>query len=135
MRRTLLALASLLLAAAGVAPEDRTRIEALITAQMKAFARNDADAAFAFASPELREQFGSASHFMAMVQYGYQPVYRPRAVTFGPLLNIDGRTVQEVAVIGPDGTPRLALYTMEQQPDGSWRIAGCMLTDKPNPGS
>jgi hypothetical protein len=34
-------------------------------------------------------------------------------------------------VIGPDGQPALALYAMERQPDGSWRIAGCTLTRPP----
>jgi hypothetical protein len=32
-----------------------------------------------------------------------------------------------VDLIGPDGEAATALYAMEQEPDGSWRIAGCML--------
>jgi len=30
-------------------------------------------------------------------------------------------------VIGPDGRGVIALYRMEEQPDGSWRIAGVTL--------
>ena len=30
---------------------------------------------------------------------------------------------------GPDGRPRIALYIMERQPDGSWKIDGCILTE------
>jgi hypothetical protein len=32
-----------------------------------------------------------------------------------------------VLLVGPDGKPVMALYAMERQPDGSWRIDGCML--------
>jgi len=30
-------------------------------------------------------------------------------------------------VIGPDGRGVIALYRMEEQPDGNWRIAGVTL--------
>jgi hypothetical protein len=79
--------------------------------------------------------FGSVERFMSMVRQGYQPVYRPRSMAFGELATVDGQVTQELAVIGPDGTPRIALYTMEQQPDGSWRIAGCQLLERPSPDS
>ena len=110
-------------------------IEQVIRDQMAAFARDDAEAAFAFATPELRAMFGSAANFMSMVRQGYQPVYRPRSVTFGELAEQDGQTVQEVGIIGSDGVPRVALYTMQRQPDGAWRIAGCRLIDRPRPSS
>jgi hypothetical protein len=35
--------------------------------------------------------------------------------------------MQKVEVIGPDGRPALALYDMEHETDGSWRISGCRL--------
>jgi hypothetical protein len=40
----------------------------------------------------------------------------------------EGRLVQRVLLVGPDGVPVTALYFMEQQPDGSWKISGCVLT-------
>ena len=43
-------------------------------------------------------------------------------------MRIDGRLTQLVNVVGPDGVARVALYFMERQADGSWRIGGCMLT-------
>ena len=114
---------------------DRAAIEAVISDQMAAFGRDDGDAAFGFATPALRGMFGDAARFMTMVRQGYQPVYRPRSVAFGELTEQDGQTVQEVGVIGPDGAPRVAIYTMERQQDGSWRIAGCRLVERPNAGS
>ena len=79
--------------------------------------------------------FDNPARFMSMVRHGYQPVYRPRSVVFGDALAVDGDVVQEVAVIGPDGGPALAQYTMEREADGTWRIAGCRLLEKPSPGS
>ena len=135
MRGALLALAVMLALAGvaradGLADADQTEIEGVITRQMEAFARDDGAAAFAFATPELRQIFGSAERFMAMVQGQYQPVYRPRKVQFGETRQADGTIVQEVGVIGPDGVPRTALYTMERQPDGTWRIAACVLLER-----
>ena len=111
---------------------------AVIDAQMEAFARDDGAAAFAFAAPAIQRQFGTPERFMAMVRTGFQPVYRPRAVTFETPIRVpardgagDGKTAsafaQPVRVTSPDGRPVLAMYHMEQQPDGSWRIAGVVL--------
>ena len=112
---------------------DRDAIRAVIENQLAAFQRDDGTAAFALASPHIREEFGTIENFMEMVRRGYRPVYRPREVVFGDVTVTDGRIVQRVLLVGPDGAPVTALYTMEQQPDGTWRIAGCALartTDK-----
>jgi len=85
-------------------------------------------AAFGFASPGIREHFGTAENFMRMVRSGYQPVYRPREVQFGTIATVNGDIVQRVELIGPDGKPALALYVMQRQPDGNWKINGCFLT-------
>ena len=66
-----------------------------------------------------------------MVRDGYSAVYRPRQVEFLDLVEIGGEPVQRVYVVGPDGRALLALYTMERQADGSWRIAGRVLVDAP----
>jgi hypothetical protein len=120
-----------LLAAADESPvvaADAAAIRHVIEDQMRAFRRDDGEAAFAFATPALRRQFGSADRFMHMVRSGYRPVYRPHDVTFGTLEAISGTPVQHVLVVGPDGGVVEALYFMERQADGSWRIGGCMLS-------
>src|SRR5947209_1562625 len=85
-------------------------------------------AAFRLASPSIQQQFRSSGNFMRMVRTGYRAVYRPREVQFGEIEMKDGRIIQRVEVIGPDGAPALAHYVMQRQPDGSWRINGCFLT-------
>jgi hypothetical protein len=108
-------------------PADRTAIQGVIQSQIGAFGRDDDAAAFAYASPGIQSQFGDAATFGAMVRHGYRPVYHPRHVHFGALLDVDGRTVQKVDVVGPDGVPALALYFMEREADGTWRIDGCII--------
>lgn len=109
------------------APEKRA-IRTVIEGQINAFRSDDGERAFGFASPNIRGIFRTADNFMAMVRNGYQPVYRPRTVRFGDLVEDEGTLVQKVFVTAPDGSEVLALYVMERQGDGTWRVNGCMLT-------
>ena len=38
-------------------------------------------------------------------------------------------------VVDPDGVPVLAMYNIERQPDGGWRIDGVALVEVPNSGA
>ena len=109
------------------APADQRAILATIQAQLDAFQVDDWSRAFSFATPRLREMFGTPQNFMAMVRGGYMPVYRPQSVEFLDSRVVAGRTGQAVRFVGPDGVAVIAIYTMEQQPDGSWRIAAVQL--------
>ncbi len=110
-------------------------IQKVIAHQIEAFRHDDAAAAFSDAAPGIQAMFGTPSRFLAMVQHGYPPVYRPRSVAFGALLSLGGRLVQKVDLVGPDGQSVLALYTMEREPDGKWRIEGCALTASDDVGA
>ena len=109
-------------------PADRQAIAGVISAQIEAFQHDDAAGAFALAAPNIQEMFGTADRFMGMVQHSYPPVYRPRSVTMGQLSVRNGEIVQRVELVGPDGLPASALYTLERGTDGKWRISGCVLT-------
>ncbi len=132
-----LAALAFVLVAAAVSPaagadalseEDGRAVRAAIAGQLAAFARDDAEAAFAFAAPGIQAKFGNPSTFIAMVRAAYRPVYRPREVSFRELRLSGALPVQEVLVVDADGVAFLALYPMQRQPDGTWRIAGCVLT-------
>lgn len=138
------ALLSALLLVAGAARADevanlpaaeKQAIQEVITDQIDAFREDDEPRAFGYASPGIQFMFGNPQRFTAMVRQGYQPVYHPRSMAFGDLLVVDGNLVQELAVIGPDGQPHLARYVMEHEPDGTWRIDGCVLVARPAPES
>lgn len=111
---------------------DRTAIRQVIESQLAAFQKDDAAGAYGFASPTIQEKFVNADIFMEMVKAGYPAVYRPREVEFRDLRSEAGRWYQDLFLIGPDGNPAMAIYEMQQQPDGSWRINGCRLTKAPD---
>ena len=110
-----------------LAAADRAAIRSVIERQLAAFQRDDAVAAFAYASPTIREIFRTPENFLRMVRRGYPPVYRPRQVEFRELVDVQGEPVQRVLLVGPDGVPMIALYVMQRQVDGAWKINGCYL--------
>ncbi len=112
----------------------RAEIMSVIESQVAAFRRDDAVSAFSFASPTIRAQFGDADTFLAMVAAQYRPVYRPRRLEFLDLKSVDGRLVQRVLVMGPEGEFVMALYPMVRV-DGRWRINGCFLVRPPGQGT
>lgn len=106
---------------------DRAAIKQVIASQIMAFRQDDAAAAYSYAAPSIRMMFPSPEVFMEMVRAGYGAVYRPQSFDFGPLDTSDGQLVQPVRLVGPDGQPMVALYVMEQQPGGEWKIAGVYM--------
>lgn len=106
---------------------NRAAIRTVIEHQLNALRQDDAASAFALASPEIQAKFETPERFLTMVRTAYQPVYRPRQVVFRDLTTLGGQPTQAVLLVGPDGVPVLALYPMQQQPDGSWKTAVCYL--------
>lgn len=105
-------------------------IEAIIGQQIEAFRRDDAVAAFSFASPAIRKRFGTAEVFIAMVAQGYPQVYRPRSYRFVDRTIDGGSALQRVMVVGPAGATVMALYEVIRV-DGRWRINGCRIVKLP----
>ena len=110
---------------------DRQAIRAVIERQLQAFLRDDGTAAFSYATPNIQGIFQTSDNFMSMVKNGYQPVYRPQAVTFRDIIDLHGAPAQRVLVVGPDGVPVIAVYPMQRMPDGTWLINGCYLLAYP----
>ena len=123
----LLLLATAQLRAGELSDMDKMAIRDVIKAQLAAFKSDNADLAFSYASPAVRTRSRSASAFMQMVREAYAPIYRARAVFFQNITMMDGVPAQRVLLMDAKGSPVLAIYPMEKQPDGSWRIDGCML--------
>jgi hypothetical protein len=118
-------------AAAQVPAEDARAIRAVITEQLDAFARDDARHAFSLAATGIRERFGTPEAFIDMVRTGYPVVYRPRSVQFDDPVVAEGVVLQPVRMTDAAGAAWVALYPMERQPDGAWRINGCQLVRLP----
>ncbi len=116
-------------------PDDQAAVQAVIQSQLAAFQRDDGAAAFAHASPSIQGVFKAPERFMAMVKSGYRPVYRPSQVEFLEGRQMSGINAQAVRFVGPDGKAVIAIYTMERQDDGSWRINGVQLVETGELGS
>ncbi|WP_027532778.1 DUF4864 domain-containing protein [Bradyrhizobium sp. WSM3983] len=107
--------------------DDVATAQGVIRAQEQAFGHDDATAAYSYAAPTIKQLFPAADIFMSMVQNGYAPVYRHRSFEFGES-KIEGSSVaQRVHIIDANGEAWEALYTLEQQADGSYKITGCSL--------
>ena len=113
---------------------DTAAIRSVISHQLGAFLKDDQTAAFSDASPTIQAMFHDPDTFMRMVRTAYQPVYRASGVEFRGLTTVEGRLVQQVYMVGPDGVAVLADYEMQRQPDGSWRINGCSIAKAPVQG-
>lgn len=109
------------------AGDDVTAAQTIIRSQEQAFAHDDADAAYSYAAPAIHRLFPDADEFMAMVRRGYAPVYRHKSFEFREGRAADGKMAQTVRIVDADGNPWDALYTLEQQTDGGWKITGCVL--------
>lgn len=67
-----------------------------------------------------------------MVRAGYPQVYRPNAYEFEGIRTLRGQPAQEVFFVGPSGQGSRALYIMERQPSGLWRIDGVVIERLPD---
>lgn len=129
MRRLLAALvASLVAFTASAGDAEVKAAQDTIDRQLKAFQSGDRNTAYSFASPTIRQIFPSADIFMGMVERQYTPLARPRSYEFGKFQESTSTSiVQQVLVVGPDGKDYEAVYTLELQPDGVWRITGVSM--------
>ncbi len=101
-------------------------IEAVISAQIDAFLKDDFVTAFTFASPMIREMFGTPERFGQMVRNGYPMVWRASRVEFLDLADFGGQPVQRVLLEDAGGAYFIAEYAMHATKDG-WQISGVRI--------
>ena len=106
---------------------DWIAIREVIQAQIDAFREDKGELAFSYAAPGIRNQFKTAENFMRMVKTGYPAVYRPASVAFVDSAVEDGVPIQAVQFSDSAGAVWIGLYTMQRQPDKSWKVNGCEL--------
>ena len=123
----LLLLALLALSTPASAADDVAAAQSVIRSQEQALSRDDAATAYSYAAPAIRKLFPQADIFMFMVQKSYAPVYRHRSFEFGEARTEGSQVAQRVHIIDANGEAWEALYTLEQQDDGSFKITGCSL--------
>lgn len=113
--------------AAAVNEVDAQAIQAVVQSQLDAFSNDDATGAFGFATLSTQRQIGSADNFMTLVRELYRPIYRHRLAIFSPAEIIDEQVIQTVRLSDPDSKVWIAVYWMQREVDGNWRIDNCQL--------
>ena len=99
-----------------------------IDGQLKAFRAGDNESAYSFAAPNVKRIFPTLDIFMNMVTGAYKPVHKPRSYAFGKVQELSPRSIiQQIIIVGEDGKDYEAVYTLELQPDGKFRITGVSL--------
>jgi hypothetical protein len=105
-----------------------------IQSQIDAFQADDFARAFTFASPTIKQMFGTPENFGAMVKQGYPMVYRPSSVEMQDLREIAGNLWQRVRIIDQAGAGWYLDYMMVETPDG-WQINAVQLLPAPDVGA
>lgn len=106
-------------------------IRNVILGQLNAFKQDNAEKAFSYAAPEIQRIFRTPQIFLHMVRKAYQAVYSPRSFEFRKTQRIEAQIIQPLAVVGPSGVKETALYVMEKQADGTWKIGACIMANEP----
>ena len=122
--------ACLLMVPAHAAPltsADEKSIRTAVEGQLAALAKDDAVKAFSFAAPNVREAVGTAPQFLAMVRKSYPAIYRPASTAFLKPEGHYSQVIQRVQMIDASGSAWLAIYSLQQQKDKTWRITGCSV--------
>jgi hypothetical protein len=83
------------------------------------------------ATTGIRAQFGTSEAFMNMVRSAYPVVYRRKTVQFEQPVVVEGEVIQPVRMTDAEGRAWIALYPMQREADGGWRINGCQLARLP----
>jgi hypothetical protein len=115
--------------AAPLSAADEKAVQTVVQSQLAAFAKDDADKAFSYATPDLRKTIGSSAAFMAMVKNSYPVVYRPASSAFLKAEGSGGDVIQRVQMLDASGASWLAVYSLQRQKDKTWRISGCVVVE------
>jgi hypothetical protein len=131
MRALYLVFAIFVMASPARSDDETEAAKALIRSQIDAISRDDASAAYAYASPGIQGIFPKSDVFLAMVKDRYPPIYRHKVFSFGDTREDNGQIAQEVFIIDAGGVPWKGLYMLEREADGSLKISGCVLLQVP----
>jgi hypothetical protein len=104
-----------------------SEIQSVIADQLDAFGKDDDTRAYDHASDMIKQLFPSKSIFMEMVRTGYPPVYRAKSWSFAEPTTTETGISQIVKLTDEQGRVWNALYTLERDSTGEWKITGCRI--------
>ena len=123
-------LAVALFASPVFAQGDRAEVSRVIQSQIDAFLADDVETAFAFASPTIKELFGTPQNFGVMVERGYPMVWRPAEVEFLDTRREGSVVYQDVLITDESGVFHVLEYMMVRA-TGGWQINAVRIVAAP----
>ena len=109
-------------------------IRETIESQIEAFQADDFARAFTYASPTIKQMFGTPENFGAMVKNGYPMVYRPAEVQMMDLREVAGSLWQRVRITDQAGAGWYLDYMMVETAEG-WQINAVQILPAPDVGA
>lgn len=100
----------------------KEKLRAVVRGQLDAFARQDFPAAYAFAAPEIQEQF-SLADFEKMVKSTYPIIANSTEAVFGLILDDGSNALVNVRIVGRNQGSVNYQYLLEKVGE-QWRIGG-----------
>ncbi|WP_372994454.1 DUF4864 domain-containing protein [Marinobacter sp.] len=109
-----------------LASDKDAEIRDTILRQIEAFANDDQEQAWAYASEGIKRRFGSSQVFVDMVREAYPAVHNATAIEFTQRVPHGAFEIQVVRLQGPEGKRWDAYYRMVLT-EGAWKVAGVRL--------
>ena len=113
--------------AQGVTADDQAAFKAVIQAQIEALRKDDYAAAYVVAAPSMKALYPTVQAFMQVIRGRYVQLIKPKSVVFGTVTQTSQGPVQRVFITAADGRAYVASFSLQQQPDKAWLIAGITI--------
>ena len=99
----------------------------VVQSQLNAFAQDDAETAFKLSTASTRQLIGTPNELLSVIKHKFAPIYRHSKAIFAKPEIINRSALQIVHLTDADNLVWIAIYQVEQEADGIWRVDGCQL--------
>jgi uncharacterized protein DUF4864 len=116
---------------AALTSTDRRGIEDAVRVQIRAFATQDAEQAFANLAPSTQRFFGKPDRLLESIAEQTPPILLTRSFSFLGAEQTGNRITQQVLLTDRSGQDWLAEFQVEREKAGNWRVKGCVIEAAP----
>lgn len=102
-------------------------VTSVVRSQIDAFSEDDAEKAFSLATEATQLLAGTPNAFLQVVKRQFAPIYRHRDAVFSDPEIIGSHALQIVQLTDHDNFIWIAIYQVERETDGAWKVDGCQL--------
>jgi hypothetical protein len=113
----------------GISDGDAKAIQVAVRSQIEALSVNDAVGAFQLATLDRQSRIGSPDKFLSLIKKHYQPLHQHLLVLYSRPAVVKGETFQAVRVTDKSSHVWLAVFQMQAEQGGRWKIDACYLLE------